>query len=296
MNFAAAIEALRREICETDDDGAAVAAALTGLRVLSALLAPTQHSAAPALAAEGLDTISESYPQPPALDVRKIGADVLAALAADDAATQRPQPPSARPLPVASPASDADPPSPAEAPAPAAVPVTARTPSTKPKRRYWTPRMLEMLASGYPEDDLDELLARINAESGGGITKNAMGQAAFKRGIRRAPHLLVERNLKALVLANAAASPRRTPVLPVVAAPAPQPAQQPDHVPDAPKMAEPEPPPPAPSKPTLRDRVAAAMARGVKDWSIWASQQGVSLHEVYRHTYSIQREQKEQAA
>lgn len=147
MNLYAAIEALRAEIVETHDHGQAVAAALAGLRVLSALLAHTQHPAAPTHHAISTTT-------PPPLDVRKIRADVVAALAAEDAAAQTPEPPAARPLPVADPPADDAPQSTssAQAPEPAAAP---RKPG-RPPLASWTAARLALLPR-YRTDDLTAL-------------------------------------------------------------------------------------------------------------------------------------------
>jgi hypothetical protein len=61
----------------------------------------------------------------------------------------------------------------------------------------------------------------------------------------------------------------------------------PDHIADAGDMV----PAASAAKPDLRERVRAAMRRGVKDWAIWASQHGVPLREVYRLRGEIVREQ-----
>jgi len=366
MTIARAIEALcaeLRAIHGTEDDAITIGAALGGLAVLAVIARGNAHTEA-----DALDTISASYPQPPALDTRRMGQDVLRHLAevetatAAAPATQTPQPPSARPLPVASPASDADPPSSAEAPPtdgrkalrtwppardaalrqhypagdhvetlrvingiPARLPVTsidamkrrahelgvtvnedairsgyakrmAALPKAnrgRPKQgtpRLWTPPLVDLLRAEYPRGDLAALLAQINAQAPKPISAKALEQAAYHHGVKRAPELRTQQRAASLAKARRWHADQRA----QREASAPPAAH--DHVPDATKMVDPEPPPPAPSKPTLRDRVAAAMARGVKDWVIWSSQQGVSLHEVYRHTYSIQREQKEQAA
>jgi len=66
--------------------------------------------------------------------------------------------------------------------------------------------------------------------------------------------------------------------------PAPPPARPAVPPPVAPTPAPPAPPPTVSACPhaALRERVQRAMAKGVSDWSLWASQQHVPLREVFR--------------
>jgi hypothetical protein len=52
----------------------------------------------------------------------------------------------------------------------------------------------------------------------------------------------------------------------------------------------------AAARPSLKDRVRAAMRQGVKDWAIWAGQQKTPLREVYRLRGEIAREAADSGA
>jgi hypothetical protein len=63
-----------------------------------------------------------------------------------------------------------------------------------------------------------------------------------------------------------------------------------------PPLREPPPANAAAARPSLKDRVRAAMRQGVKDWAIWAGQQKTPLREVYRLRGEIAREAADSGA